>query len=113
MSKQNIELSKNHINHNRIIPFVSPLFGLNSESKLFFLFMFFIGETLLLLDIKAKYPFAPSPARRPCCEQNNNTMFFTSEKNRIANQNADTANENAYSLLHSENTIFISPVYLA
>ena len=32
--------------------------------------------------------------------------FFTSEKNR-------TANENAYSLLHSENTIFIPAVYLA
>ena len=88
--------------------------------------MFFWGETLLLLDIKAKYPFAPSPTPRPCCEQNNNTIFFTSEKNRIANQNTDTinfsiftseknrtANENAYSLLHSENTIFISPVYLA
>ena len=83
--------------------------------------MFFIGEALLLLDIKAKYPFAPSPTRRPCCEQNNNTIFFTSEKNRIAIQKADTiifqknrtANENAYSLLHSENTIFISSVYIA
>ena len=55
--------------------------------------MFFSEETLLLVDIKAKYPFAPSPTRRPCCEQNNNnTIFFTSEKNRIANQNADTIN---------------------
>ena len=75
------------------MPFVSPLFGLNSESKLlFFPFHVFIGETLLLSDIIAKYPFAPSPARWPCCEQNNNTIFFTSEKNRIANQNADTIN---------------------
>ena len=88
-----------------------------------FRFMVFIGETLLLLDIKANYPFAPSPTRRPCSEQNNSTIFFTSAKNRIANQNADTidftseknrtANEDAYSLLHSENSIFILPVYLA
>ena len=43
------------------------------------------------------------------------------EKNRIANQNAETifltrekrtANENAYLLLHNENTIFISHVYI-
>ena len=54
--------------------------------------MFFIGEALLVLDIKAKYPFAPSPTRQACCEQNNNTIFFTSEKGRIANQNADTKN---------------------
>ena len=26
---------------------------------------------------------------RPCCEQNDNTIFFTNEKNRIADQNAD------------------------
>ena len=84
MSKQNIELSNQiHIH--------SPLFRLTSESKLFFSsHVFFIRETLLLLYIKAKYPFAPSPTRRPCCEQNVNTIFFTSEKNRIANQNADT-----------------------
>ena len=42
MSKQNIE--------NRFIPFVSPLFDLNSESKLFFFpFDVFFGETFLLL----------------------------------------------------------------
>ena len=57
-----------------------------------FRFMFFIGETLLLLDIKAKYPFAPSPTRRPCCDQNDDTIFFTSEINRTANQNADMKN---------------------
>ena len=56
--------------------------------------MFFSEETVLLLDIKAKYlaPSPTSPTRRPCCEQNNNTIFFTSDKNRIANQNADTIN---------------------
>ena len=56
-----------------------------------------VGECVRFLcticeRLKAKYPFAPSPTRQPCCEQNNNTIFFTSEKNRIANQNADTIN---------------------
>ena len=54
----------------------------------------------------------PSRTRPPCCEQNENTIFFTSEKNCIANQNADT-NENAYLLFHSENMIFISPFFTA
>ena len=77
---------------NRIVSFVSPLFGQSCQSCSSFRFMFFIVETLLLLDIKAKYPFAPSPTWRACCEQNNNTIFFTSEKNPIGNQNADTIN---------------------
>ena len=77
---------------NRFIPFVSPpvISPKQLVKAVLFISSFFIGETLLLLDIKAKYPFAPSPTRRPCCEQNENTIFFTSEKNRIANQNADT-----------------------
>ena len=72
--------------------FLCYLAWIVSQSCFSLRFMFFIGETLLLLDIKAKCPFAPSPTRRLCCEQNHNTIFFTSEKNRIANQNADTMN---------------------
>ena len=77
MSKQNIELSK------QIHTISFSAFGVVvlSQSCSSFRLMFFIGETLLFLDIKAKYPFAPTPTRRPCCEQNNNTIFFTSERN--------------------------------
>ena len=70
--------------------FLRYLAKIVSQSCSTFRFMFFIEETLLLLDIKANYPFAPSPTRRPCCERNDNTIFFNSEKKRIANQNADT-----------------------
>ena len=86
MSNQNIELSK------QIYTVCFSVIWPKFESKLFFFpfRVFFIGETLLLLDIKAKYPFAPSPTRRPCCGQNDNTIFFTSEKYRIANPNAYT-----------------------
>ena len=65
MSKQKIELSKK-----RIISFVSPLFGLNSESKLFLIpFHVFYWGNSSFLDKKVKYLFAPFPTRRPCCEE--------------------------------------------
>ena len=59
----------------RFIPFVSPLFGLNSELKLFLPFLVFYWGNSCSFRHKSQIPFCSFPS---------------SEKNRTANPNADT-----------------------
>ena len=62
------------------------LFLHHLESNLFFFpfHVFPLKNSSSFFYIKAKQ------RGPPCCEQNDNTIFFTSEKIRVSNKNADT-----------------------